>query len=117
MPLLVSLSVSASARLVALAERHGATVTIVEPREADPIRADRDHVVLLSDWTDEDPMRVLAKLKAQSDYYNFNQPTAIDFFRDVADMGLSRALDKRAMWNHMRMNPTDLADLSGATLT
>ncbi|MFC4486201.1 copper resistance system multicopper oxidase [Tepidiphilus baoligensis] len=90
---------------------------IVEPREADPIRADRDHVVLLSDWTDEDPMRVLAKLKAQSDYYNFNQPTAIDFFRDVADMGLSRALDKRAMWNHMRMNPTDLADLSGATLT
>lgn len=90
---------------------------IVEPREADPIRADRDHVVLLSDWTDEDPMRVLAKLKAQSDYYNFNQPTAIDFFRDVAEMGLSRALDKRAMWNQMRMNPTDLADLSAATLT
>ena len=90
---------------------------IVEPREADPIRADRDHVVLLSDWTDEDPMRVLAKLKVQSDYYNYHQPTAIDFFRDVADMGLSRALDKRAMWNQMRMNPTDLADLSGATLT
>ena len=90
---------------------------IVEPREADPIRADRDYVVQLSDWTDEDPMRVLAKLKVQSDYYNYHQPTAIDFFRDVADMGLSRALDKRAMWNQMRMNPTDLADLSGATLT
>lgn len=90
---------------------------IVEPRDADPIRADRDYVVQLSDWTDEDPMRVLAKLKAQSDYYNYHQPTAIDFFRDVADMGLSRALDKRAMWNQMRMNPTDLADLSAATLT
>ena len=90
---------------------------IVEPRDADPIRADRDYVVHLSDWTDEDPMRVLAKLKAQSDYYNYHQPTAIDFFRDVADMGLSRALDKRAMWNQMRMNPTDLADLSAATLT
>lgn len=90
---------------------------IVEPREADPIRADRDYVVQLSDWTDEDPMRVLAKLKVQSDYYNYHQPTAIDFFRDVADMGLSRALDKRAMWNQMRMNPTDLADLSAATLT
>ncbi|WP_028874274.1 copper resistance system multicopper oxidase [Tepidiphilus margaritifer] len=90
---------------------------IVEPRDADPIRADRDYVVHLSDWTDEDPMRVLAKLKVQSDYYNYHQPTAIDFFRDVADMGLSRALDKRAMWNQMRMNPTDLADLSGATLT
>ncbi|MFZ5464442.1 MAG: copper resistance system multicopper oxidase [Pseudomonadota bacterium] len=90
---------------------------IVEPREGDPIRADRDYVVQLSDWTDEDPMRVLAKLKAQSDYYNFNQPTAIDFFRDVARMGLAKALDKRAMWNQMRMNPTDLADLSAATLT
>lgn len=90
---------------------------IVEPRDADPIRADRDYVVHLSDWTDEDPMRVLAKLKVQSDYYNYHQPTAIDFFRDVADMGLSRALDKRAMWNQMRMNPTDLADLSAATLT
>ncbi len=90
---------------------------IVEPRDADPIRADRDYVVHLSDWTDEDPMRVLAKLKAQSDYYNYHQPTAIDFFRDVADMGLSSALDKRAMWNQMRMNPTDLADLSAATLT
>ncbi|MFN4022583.1 MAG: copper resistance system multicopper oxidase [Hydrogenophilus thermoluteolus] len=90
---------------------------IVEPRAGDPIRADRDYVVVLSDWTDEDPMRVLTKLRVQSDYYNYHQPTAIDFFRDVAEMGLSRALDKRAMWNQMRMNPTDLADLSGATLT
>ncbi|BBD78345.1 copper resistance system multicopper oxidase [Hydrogenophilus thermoluteolus] len=90
---------------------------IVEPRAGDPIRADRDYVVVLSDWTDEDPMRVLTKLRVQSDYYNYHQPTVIDFFRDVAVMGLSRALEKRAMWNQMRMNPTDLADLSGATLT
>ncbi|WP_217126025.1 copper resistance system multicopper oxidase [Hydrogenophilus thiooxidans] len=90
---------------------------IVEPRAGDPIRADRDYVVVLSDWTDEDPMRVLTKLRIQSDLYNYHQPTVIDFFRDVAKMGLSRALDKRAMWNQMRMNPTDLADLSGATLT
>jgi CopA family copper-resistance protein len=79
--------------------------------------ADREYVVQLSDWTDEDPMRVLAKLKAFSHYYNFNQPTVVDFFRDVAEVGLAAALEKRKMWNEMRMNPTDLADVSGYTYT
>ena len=51
---------------------------IIDPAGPDTIRADRDHVVLLSDWTDEDPMRVFAKLKSQGDYYNYNQPTVID---------------------------------------
>ncbi len=90
---------------------------IIEPRDGERIRADREHVVQLSDWTDEDPMRVFAKLKMQSDYYNFNQPTAVDFFRDVSRDGLKAALDKRKMWNQMRMSPTDLADISGYTYT
>jgi len=90
---------------------------IIDPLRADPVTADREHVVLLSDWTDEDPMRVLAKLKMQGDYYNINQPTAVDFFRDVARMGPRAAFDKRKMWNEMRMSPTDLADLSADVLT
>lgn len=90
---------------------------IIEPRGKDPIQADRDYVVQLSDWTDEDPMRVLHKLKVQSDYYNFNQPTAVDFFRDVSNDGFSAALSRRRMWNQMRMNPTDLADVSAYTYT
>lgn len=84
---------------------------------ADPIRSDRDYVVQLSDWTDENPERVMEKLKMQSDYYNYNQPTAVDFFRDVANEGLAEALDKRQMWNQMRMSPTDLADISAFTYT
>ncbi len=90
---------------------------IVEPRRGENIRADRDYVVQLSDWTDEDPERIFAKLKAQSDYYNYNKPTVGDFLRDSSAMGLAAAWDKRKMWNEMRMNPTDLADLSGATYT
>lgn len=91
---------------------------IIDPASGkDGIQADRDHTILLSDWTDEDPMRVLSKLKVQSDYYNYNQPTVIDFFRDVSNEGMKSALAKRKMWNEMRMSPTDLADLSGATLT
>jgi len=90
---------------------------VIDPRDGESIRADRDHVVQLSDWTDEDPMSVFAKLKTQSDYYNFNQPTAVEFFRDASREGTKAALDKRRMWNQMRMSPTDLADLSAATLT
>jgi len=90
---------------------------VIDPARADAIRADREYVVQLSDWTDENPHRVLRKLKMQSDYYNYNQPTVTDFFRDVRGMGLSAALAKREMWNQMRMNPTDLADISGSTYT
>ncbi len=80
-------------------------------------RADREYVVQFSDWTDEDPMRVFSKLKMQGDYYNYNQPTVVDFFRDVSQDGFKSALDKRKMWNEMRMSPTDLADISAATYT
>ena len=90
---------------------------IIEPRIKDTVTADRDHVVLLSDWTDEDPMAVFGKLKAQGDFYNFSQPTVSDFFKDVSTLGFSAALDKRQMWNSMRMSPTDLADLSSSAIT
>ena len=90
---------------------------IIEPRAGERHHTDQDHVVQLSDWTDEDPMHAFSKLKMQSDIYNFSQPTFFDFTRDVSNMGLQAALDKRQMWNQMRMNPTDLADLSAATFT
>jgi CopA family copper-resistance protein len=89
----------------------------VVPRNGERIKAQRDYVVQLSDWTDEDPMRIYAKLKSESGYYNYNKPTVIDFFRDVANDGLKSAYEKRAMWNEMRMSPTDLSDLSAETLT
>ena len=90
---------------------------VIEAAEGETIRADRDYVIQLSDWTDEDPMRVMHKLKMQSDYYNFNKPTAVDFLRDAARNGLSAAVDDRKMWQQMRMNPTDLADISAYTYT
>ena len=90
---------------------------IIEPREPEPFRYDREHVVLLSDWTDEDPARVFAKLKKQSDYYNFHQRTIGDLFRDARTNGLGATMSERAMWGRMRMTPTDLADVSGYTYT
>ena len=90
---------------------------IIEPRDGELYPVERDYIVQLSDWTDEEPMQVFNKLKIKSDLYNFNQPTVGDFFHDVAAGGLGLAMDKRRMWQQMRMNPTDLADLSAATLT
>ncbi len=90
---------------------------VIEPRESSPVMPDREHVVLLSDWTDEKPERVFGKLKKQSDYYNFNQRTVGDFMRDVRQTGLKRTMADRKMWGEMRMNPTDLADVSGYTYT
>ncbi|MEM6982773.1 MAG: copper resistance system multicopper oxidase [Pseudomonadota bacterium] len=90
---------------------------IIEPREKDIISADNEHVIQLSDWTDDDPMALFRKLKIQSDVFNFNQPTVPEFFDDVSNSGVSNALQRRKMWNQMRMNPTDLADLSASAMT
>ena len=90
---------------------------VIEAREPEPFKYDREHVVMLTDWTDENPQRVFAKLKKRSDYYNFNQRTVGDFFRDVRNQGLKTAIADRNMWGEMRMNPTDLADVSGYTYT
>ncbi len=90
---------------------------VIEPRGGERERCDRDYVLLLSDWTDEDPARVYAKLRSRPDVYNYGQPTVGDLLRDARDHGLGEALAMRRMWNRMRMNPTDLADVSGATYT
>ncbi len=90
---------------------------VIEPREPEPFKYDREHIIMLTDWTDERPERVFAKLKKQSDYYNFHQRTVGDFLRDVRTKGLRPTLADRKMWGEMRMNPTDLADVSGYTYT
>ncbi|MBC3954341.1 copper resistance system multicopper oxidase [Pseudomonas triticifolii] len=90
---------------------------IIDAKDPEPFSYDREHVVMLTDWTDEDPTRLMKKLKKQSDYYNQNKRTVGDFISDVSDKGWSATVADRAMWAQMRMNPTDLADVSGATYT
>ncbi|HEY7672965.1 MAG TPA: copper resistance system multicopper oxidase, partial [Gammaproteobacteria bacterium] len=90
---------------------------VIDPARVDAIRADRDYVVQLSDWTEESPARLLAKLKVQSNYYNLNRLTAQKFFSDVGDVGFRAAAEQRRMWSRMRMSPTDLADVSSCAYT
>lgn len=90
---------------------------IVEPANGERIQADQDRVILLSEWTDENPMYVFQKLKTMGHLYNFNQPTLPLLMEDIAKGGLQSARTRRDMFNVMRMKPTDLADLSSDTLT
>ena len=60
---------------------------------------------------------MFAKLKKQLGLLQLQQRTVGDFFRDVARRASRSALADRAMWGEMRMNPTDLADVVGATYT
>ncbi len=90
---------------------------VIDPREPAPFRYDREHVVLLTDWTDENPKRVFGKLKKQSDYYNRNRRNFGDFLKDVREQGFKATVADRRAWGNMRMSPTDLADVSGSTYT
>ncbi|KPM59995.1 copper oxidase [Pseudomonas putida] len=90
---------------------------VIDAKDPEPFTYDRDYVVMLSDWTDEDPAGVLSKLKKQSDYYNYHKRTVGDFVNDVSEMGWSAAVADRKMWAEMKMSPTDLADVSGYTYT
>ncbi|MGS0546803.1 copper resistance system multicopper oxidase [Pseudomonas sp. Y5-11] len=90
---------------------------VIDAKEPEPFHYDRDYVVMLSDWTDDDPASLLKTLKKQSDYYNYHKRTVRDFIDDVSDKGWSATVADRTMWAQMKMNPTDIADVSGATYT
>jgi CopA family copper-resistance protein len=90
---------------------------VIERRGGERQQSDREHVILLSDWTDIDPERIFATLKKQSDYYNFHKRTVGDLFADARKQGWKQTFENRRMWGQMRMNPTDLLDVSGYAYT
>jgi len=90
---------------------------VADYAENDPGAYDREHVIVLSDWTFEDPGRVFSNLKKEPDYYNYSRRTFGDFLSDARSGGLGATLAERRMWGAMRMTPTDIADVTGATYT
>ena len=90
---------------------------IIEPASPDPVEFDRELMVVLSDWSFEDPHRIAARLSKMSELYNHQQRTVPEFFDDAGQEGWASAWEERAMWGRMRMNPTDLSDVTAATYT
>lgn len=90
---------------------------VIDPEKPEPRAYDREFVILMSDWSDEAPEKVYAKLKKMSHYYNFNERTAGDLFSDIKNKGVKNTWKERAMWNSMRMSDSDIADVTGYTYT
>jgi CopA family copper-resistance protein len=92
---------------------------IVDPADADPVEYDRQYPIVLSDWTFEDPHSALRKLKTMEGYYNFQRPTLANIGdqMDASGKGFFGVLGERLKWDRMRMDPTDIADITGATYT
>ena len=90
---------------------------IIDPLTPEAFAYDSECVVMLSDWTFEDPARVLSKMKKFGSYYNFNRRTLGDVFRDASRNGWRATIDDRLQWAKMRMDPTDIADVTGFTYT
>ncbi|GAB2785450.1 copper resistance system multicopper oxidase [Halomonas shantousis] len=90
---------------------------IIDPAEPEPFTYDREHVVLLGDWTFEEPHDVFRHLKVAEGYYNAQERTLGDFFADVAKNGFADTWQQRSMWAQMRMSSRDIADVTGSTYT
>jgi CopA family copper-resistance protein len=81
---------------------------VIDPAGAEPAPYDREHVVVLSDWTFLHPHQVMAKVKNEGGYFNRQKQTLTSGRMSAAE---------RAMWGQMRMDPTDIADVTGSTYT
>ena len=90
---------------------------IIDPLAPPPYRVDREHVLLLSDWTDLDGAALYRRMKKMAMHDNTYQQTVGDFVRDARRDGLRATLADRAMWGRMRMTPTDISDINANTYT
>ena len=85
---------------------------VIEPPFYSARGAERDYVIVFSDFSEENPNTILNNLKIDSGYYNYNKCTIFTFFSDIKKNGLSTTLSDYFSWGEMRMDPTDLADVT-----
>ncbi|MBI1198891.1 MAG: copper resistance system multicopper oxidase [Phenylobacterium sp.] len=83
---------------------------IIDPAGDDPVACDREHVVVLSDYSFMHPHKLIEKLKQQSGYFNRQKQTVAGLLA-----GQDQPLAERMEWARMRMDPTDILDVGGAT--
>ena len=85
---------------------------VIDPRGADPIQSDREHVIVLSDHSQMHPHIIFNKLKQQGGYFNFQKQTLAGLLK-----GEDQSARERLDWGAMRMDPTDISDVTGSTYT
>lgn len=90
---------------------------IFDPINPDPVKYDREYVVVLSDWSFQPESAMISRLKKRAGYFNFQQRTLRELTSDVAEYGARATVDNYAMWARMRMEATDLADATANVYT
>jgi CopA family copper-resistance protein len=86
---------------------------VIDPAGADPVAYDREHVIVLSDWTFLHPHQLMARLKQEGGFFNRQRQTLLRRLRGKDKMSVA----DRAMFARMRMDPTDVLDVTGAAYT
>ena len=83
---------------------------VIDPAGTDPVQATREHVIVLSDWSPVHPHVQLKRLKQSGGYYNMQRQTLAGLLK-----GKDQPLKDRIDWGKMRMDPTDISDVTGST--
>ncbi len=85
---------------------------VIDPEGEEPIASDREHVIVLSDHSQMHPHAIFRKLKQQAGYFNYQKQTLASLLA-----GRDQPLKDRLEWGRMRMDPTDVSDVTGAAYT
>jgi FtsP/CotA-like multicopper oxidase with cupredoxin domain len=87
---------------------------IIDPAGPDPVQYDREHVIVLSDWSFMHPHKLFTRLKQEGGFFNRQKRTLADRMNGKPDP-MSPA--DRKMFAQMRMDPTDISDVTAAAYT
>ncbi|MGV2495102.1 copper resistance system multicopper oxidase [Pelagerythrobacter aerophilus] len=90
---------------------------VIDPADSEAVAYDREHVIVLSDWTFLHPHELFGKLKQQGGYFNRQRQTLAGLIGGEDELAHTMPLEERLMWGKMRMDPADIADVTGATYT
>ena len=85
---------------------------VIDPAGADPVQADREHVIVLSDHSQLSPEAIFRAMKVNPGHFNHQRQTLGGLLA-----GRDQTAKERLMWGRMRMDPADISDATGAAYT
>ena len=85
---------------------------VIDPAGVDPVKYDREHVIVLADHSAISPEAIFRAMKVDPGHFNFQRQTLAGLL-SKRDQALKDRLD----WGKMRMDPTDISDATGSAYT
>ena len=98
-------------------EQTGAFGPLIIDPKVKPFNYDRDHVIILSDWSSEDPETIWRNLNLSPEHYIFYKRTIGDYIDDVQRKGFGEANAELLPFQKMNMSPRDLSNVTGSIYT